>query len=57
MCSVRKFARRARAAYAPGMTRVALIALLVACTANSNDFPTRPGGGGGVIIGGGGGIT
>jgi hypothetical protein len=37
------------------MTRAALIALLVACTANSNDYPLRPGGGGGgVIIGGGG---
>lgn len=39
------------------MKRAVLIALLAACTANSNDYPTRPGGGGVVIVGGGGGTT
>jgi hypothetical protein len=39
------------------MKRAALIALLTACTASSNDFPPRPGGGGGGVVSGGGGGT
>ena len=41
---MRKFARRAAAALIGGMTRAALLVLLAACTASTNDFPTRPGG-------------